>query len=279
MKKNPWFERGVEELQKEKWFDGFQMLQGSIQRAFRNNDPGHIKTIISKTLPILIAGNQTKLGCDLVISVIMTLNREKWKKSWIELIPFGFSELRKGSLDKCVRNVCNKIMNEKAFQKPEFLSQLEEIILDEELNPIILADLNYVYAGLLCNLKEFSSCFDSLYKWSKSLPTLSPEIRAYLSLAELNAYEIEGSGKYFEMDSGNKEKNQPLLESQSYLEIAARIFRAVNELNHSEFHSTMKIYSNLINPKNDGLLFALCNGISDIFKNKSGTDLFSLFKT
>jgi hypothetical protein len=48
-------------------------------------------------------------------------------------------------------------------------------------------------------------------------------------------------------------------------------------MNVDEFLSTNEDYSDIINPRADSLLKALCEGISEIFKEKPSSGLFSLF--
>lgn len=275
MKENPWLERGIDELHKGHWFDGFQILQGALQRAFRLNQPNDAEHIISEATAIFASGNQTKLACDLVLALIITIRQRLNDLVYARLIPFCISELRKASLETCVRTVCNQIMMENSFRGSEFLLHLNNFILKANYEKSVVSDLYYCYAGLLCYKKDFVSCFKTLNSWSQEFSPLPPKMRVYLTLAEINAYEIEGCGKFL---ISEESLNSYDPETESYLEIANKIFGSVQTLNNSEFHSIISDYSDLINSKTDGLLKALCDGISEIFNNNSSSGLFSLFR-
>ncbi|UCG89554.1 MAG: hypothetical protein JSU57_03520 [Candidatus Heimdallarchaeota archaeon] len=274
MTKDPWLKRGLVELQQSHWFDGSQMLQGAIRRAFRYDEPDHARVVISKSVPLFASGNQTKLACDLVLTLITCISRKNTERVYTKLIPFTLIDLRAASLETCVRTICNRIIMEKAFQESEFLSHIHNFILEANFDQNVVSDLYFCYAGLLCCKKDFVSCFETLQSWSQEFSFLTPRMRAYLTLAEINAYEIEDCGKYLHI-----EEKGDMTESDTYLEIANRIFSAVQTSNSSEFYSTTADYSDLIDPKKDGLLKVLCDGISEILNNKSSSGLFSLFKS
>ncbi|MFW9903059.1 MAG: hypothetical protein ACFFFH_01890 [Candidatus Thorarchaeota archaeon] len=276
MKKDPWFERGLDELKQGHWFDGFQMLKGAIQRTFRFNDPDHAKMILSKSIPLFTTGNQVKLACDLGQSVIIGIRTNAKEHIYIDLIPFILAALQEEGLESCVKAVCNQIMVEKAFQVSEFLSHLKDIIDESNFNENVISALYFCHAGLFCYIKDYVSCFETLLAWGNETTSLSPKMKTYLTLAEINAYEIESCGKY--LRSNEESTNHYDVETKSYLEIAFKIFGAVQTNNSSEFHSTITDYSDLINSKKDGLLKGLCDGISEIFADQSRSGLFSLFK-
>lgn len=279
MKKDPWLKSGLDALQQGHWFDGFQMLKGALQRVFRFDEPNNAKIIISKAIPLFNSGNQEKLACDLVLDLIKSLRQRAAEQSYAKLIPQAFVDLRKASLEMCVRTICNQIIIEKAFQGSKFLSHLHNLILEANFNNFVISDLYFCYAGLLCYKKDFVSCFEALNGWSQRVSSLSPKMRTYLTLAEINAYEIEGCGKYLHLekpDTSIEFSSEPKI--VSYLEIANRIFGAVQTSDGSEFYSTISDYSDLIDSRKDGLLKALCDGISEIFNNKSSSGLFSLFR-
>ncbi|MFX1282317.1 MAG: hypothetical protein ACFFB5_01625 [Promethearchaeota archaeon] len=275
MIKDPWFSKGLAELHQGHWFDGLQMLQGAIQRAFRSGEPKHAGMVISKAIPLFASGNKAKLACDLTLALIMNISRNPNERVNAELIPRIFVDLRAVSLENCIQTIRNYIIIDKKFQESEFLSYLHNLILEaRKHNNNVVSDLYYCYAGLFCNKKDFVSCFETLYSWSQEMSILSPKMRTYLTLAEINAYEIEDCGKYLSFED---KANSTVSNTENYLEIANRIFNAVQRLDSLELHSTLNDYSDLINPKNDGLLKALCDGISEILNDKSG--LLSLFKS
>ncbi|MFX0181702.1 MAG: hypothetical protein ACFE95_01370 [Candidatus Hodarchaeota archaeon] len=272
MKKNPWLERGLVELQQKRWFDGFQMLQGALERAFRFDKPNNAEIILAETIIQLSAGKQEKLTCDFMSAFMKNLSSKHHDRKWVELIPFSFNKMHIVLLEECIRTICNQIISEKAFQDVEFLHHLDNIILESKYNKVV-SDLYFCYSGLLGRKKEFVACYEAIEAWSKESP-LSLKMRAYLTLAELNAFEIEGCGKYIQIE--NRENNTEISSiSKNYLEIATRIFDAVESSDSSEFFSIIADYSDFIDSKKDGLLKALCDGIAEIFKPSSGSGLFS----
>jgi hypothetical protein len=275
MKNNQWLQRGIEELKQNHWFDGYQMILGAYQRVLRSNDPEGAEEIVVKALPLF--ENQKKLACDLISNIIISISRNPNKRLWVEMIPVSIDELAKSNLKECIHIICNKIIFEKKFQHSEFLQHLNNIILEKKFNENVLSHLYYCHTGILCRKKDYVSAFESLSTWNNEKIQLSPKIQTYLTLAEINAYEIEGCGKYLKFDDSESRDLKPDSEAESYLEIANRIFRAVQAMDATEFNSTIQDYSDLINPKGDGLLKALCDGISEIFKTKPDAGLFSLF--
>ncbi|MFX1516149.1 MAG: hypothetical protein ACFFC6_07565 [Promethearchaeota archaeon] len=276
MKEDPWFERGLNALKQGHWFDGFQMLKGAIQRTLRNNNADHAKMILSNAIPLFITGNQEKLACGLGQNLINIIDYKIKERTYADLIPFVLALLREENLEMCVQSICNQIMVGKAFQTSEFLNHLRNQINEANFNTDVLSDLYLCYSGLLCYKKDYVSCFETLLSWYNELSSSSPKIRVYLTLAEINAYEIDSCGKY--LHSKEEPTNHYDMETKNYLEIAFKIFSAVKTNNIAEFHSTIADYSDIINSKNDGLLKGLCDGISGIFNDQSQSGLLSLFK-
>lgn len=276
MRYEKWLQRGIEELKQNHWFDGYQMILGAYQRVLQSDSPEDAVKIVSKTLPIL--ESQNRLACDLISVIILSISQNPTKRPWVELIPVSFREIIKSNLTECVQGICNKIIQNKMFQDSELLQHINNIILEKNYSLSILNHLYYCYIGILCRKKDFASAFKSLSAWSSEFEKPTPKIRSYLTLAEINAYEIEGCGKYLkEEDSEIIASGSSESETDSYFEIANRIFRAVQVSDVTEFKSTIQDYSDLINYKEDALLKVLCDGISEIFKPKANLGLSSLF--
>lgn len=276
MRYEKWLQRGIEELKQNHWFDGYQMILGAYQRVLQSDSPEDAVKIVSKTLPIL--ESQNRLACDLISVIILSISQNPTKRPWVELIPVSFREIIKSNLTECVQGICNKIIQNKMFQDSELLQHINNIILEKNYSLSILNHLYYCYIGILCRKKDFASAFESLSAWSSEFEKPTPKIRTYLTLAEINAYEIEGCGKYLkEEDSEIIASGSSESETDSYFEIANRIFRAVQVSDVTEFKSTIQDYSDLINYKEDALLKVLCDGISEIFKPKANLGLSSLF--
>ncbi len=275
MTNNQWLQRGIEELRQNRWFDGYQMILGAYQRALRSNDIKGAQEIVKRVLPLF--EDQKKLACDLISTLILSISQNSTKRLWVEMIPISIDELIKSNLKECIQVISNKIIFENKFQGSEFLQHLNNIILEKKFNENVLNHLYYCHTGILCRKKDYVLAFESLSMWSNEIKQLSPKIRAYLTLAEINAYEIEGCGKYLQFENSESGDLPYNSDEESYLGIANRIFSAVQVMDIIEFNSTIQDHSNLINSKADGLLKALCDGISEIFKDKPETGLFSLF--
>ncbi len=278
MRNEKWLQRGIEELDQNHWFDGYQMILGAYQRALQSDSPEDAVKIVSKTLPML--ESQNRLACDLISVIILSISQNPAKRPWVELIPVSLREIIKSNLTECVQGICNKIIQNKMFQDSELLQHINNIILEKKYSLSILNHLYYCYIGILCRKKDFASAFESLSTWSSELEQPTPKIRTYLTLAEINAFEIKAGedSKYLKVeDSEIKASGSSESETESYLEIANRIFRAVQVEDATEFKSTIQDYSDLINYKSDALLKVLCDGISEIFKPKANLGLSSLF--
>jgi len=166
-------------------------------------------------------------ACDLVKSIIKPLRRKQKYRAWIELIPHSFEVLYEYSSDDCVKEFINSIFRYRSYQESEFLLNISDMISEANYENKILSDMYFLYSGLLSIKGDFVECFKAISKWSahSSLPILI--MRTYLTLAELNAYEIDGCGKYLEIDNQtliNEESNDPL--GKKYFTMAKKIFKS-----------------------------------------------------
>ena len=123
MKQDIWLDKGLEELNQEHWFDGFQMLQGALARTVRCNKPDHAKMIISKAIPLFTSKEKEKLVIDLILGLILNIRRRLDNWNFVELIPFSFENLRKSSLENCVFTICNQSKNIRPTCQP-FISKI-----------------------------------------------------------------------------------------------------------------------------------------------------------
>ena len=273
MKHDPWVEKAIIEIDAGNWFDGFQMFQGALQRAIRQNNSSHAREIISKSIPLFSSGKQTRLVSDIVVNFFIALSRKRDDISWVSVIAYVFEELRKNAEFNVLSDIKNKIINNSKFHSKEFSSNLIETVHMANTNSAVISDLYYCNAGILTSIKEYLDCFELLETWGKEFEHVPPKLRTYLTLAELNAYETQGCGRYLE-DQSEDETNET---DQMYLEIGSRILRAVKILDEDEFQRINEEYQDLINSDKDALLSVLIKDLKVLFQPQKGAGLFSMF--
>jgi len=269
---NSWFDNGIAAIRENRWFDGYQMLYGALVRAARNKNSKIVHKIITNSIPLFITGNQNSLACNIALSFINNFPKiNDTELEWLTQLHILFSILHQNKLEDCLVEVRWAIITNKKFSPIEFIIDLT--IQTEVLakNPEIQYDIFYCQAGLFASQKDYIKCFNTLELLS-SQTELTPKMRVYLTLSELNAYEVDGCGRYI------KEMPEKLsLEDELYLEIANRAFRAVEASDKRDFLSLTREYDDIVNIKVDPLLKLLCDGISEIFQNSNGTGLLSSF--
>jgi hypothetical protein len=270
MRQNIWVERGLEALQQGQWFDGLQMLQGAVERTSRQDQPDVSERIITQILPIFPEDWAT-LACELVREIITQVRVRKSQLEWVRLIPMVLTTLRENSSQECIRTVKNQIIMDIGLRDNDFLINLEALITEEK-RIFPLSDLYYCKAGLFSKKKDFVRCYETLQTWKEHV-TVTQHLRTYLLLAELNAYEIEECPD--QMSVPQKEVDE---EAEQYAILRERICRAVELTDQVEFNDILLEFKELIN--SDGLLKALCDGITGIFQPTQGSGLLgSLFGT
>ena len=272
MTSNLWFDNGMEAIRENRWFDGYQMLYGALVRATRIKDSETIHKIIINSIPLFVTGKQTDLACNIALSFISNFPKiNKSESEWLSLIHILFDYLHQNQLENCLVEVRRTIITNKKFSHTDFIIDLTVPTEALTKSPEIQYDIFYCQAGLFATQKDYVGCFNSLEKLSLKI-NLIPKIRVYLTLSELNAYEIDGCGKYI------KEMHDKLTpEDELYLEIATRVFKAVETSHKKDFLSLIKEYDDIINIKVDPLLKLLCDGISEIFQNSNRGGLLSSF--
>ena len=114
-----------------------------------------------------------------------------------------------------------------------------------------------------------------LAEWNKLIPS-SPKILTYLSLAELNAFEVNGVSEFLTEAESLIDQNSSGTDRE-YVEIASQLFKTVELKNYELLQSILEDYNEIINVKHNALLKALCEGLVDFLKPKSNTNPFSLF--
>ena len=270
MKQDTWFKSGIESLEKEKWFDGIQLIQGALERSFRKNDYENVENIMIKSAEILILADRLDLYCQLALSNILPIAERGKDEEWFLLIPTIYGVLVKVKSESCLVKIRTKIIETKSFQEKIILEHLKKIISKEKVEVAVQAELFFLLASLEVSMQLFPECFDTLVEWKSLSPTPSPEILAYLTLAELNAFEIDGCGQYL------KEANE--LNSQSeYIELTSQLFKAVELKDYELCLTIIEDYQDILTPVKDILLVRLTEGISDFMKPKEKKNLFSLF--
>lgn len=269
MKQDTWFKNGIESLENQKWFDGIQLIQGALQRSFRKNQYENTKNILVKSGEILIIAGEIDLYCQLALSTILPIAKREKEEEWVFLIPVILGNLVKVKSTNCLLKIRNKIVETRNFQEKIFLEHLKKIIAKEKIDVNLRSELFYLLASLQVSMQLYPECFETLVDW-KSLSPPSPEILTYLTLAELNTFEIDGCGQYL------KEGN--ILNSQSeYIEFASQLFKAVELKDYELYLTIIEDYHNILHSGKDIFLVRLTEGISDFMKPKDKKNLFSLF--
>lgn len=275
MVKNQWVESGLRELSLGHWFDGYQILLGAYQRILRSNDPKSAINLLNEAVLLFEKGNNEDLACNLIKEYILGIRSKRTQREWVDQFQAIFGILRTTPLIACLKTVYSLIITERAFQDEEFLLHFNNIILEADSINNVIYDLYYCYAGLLCKKKQYVECYEALFAYSEEKSDLSPKIRCYLTLAEINAYEISSCGKFLPEEN---EDGQTTILDAKYIEITNSLFKSVEKDNELQFKAVLDSHSDLINSKEDILLKVLYEGINDIFSNNSSAGgLFSLF--
>ncbi|MHA2167330.1 MAG: hypothetical protein ACXAAT_15860 [Candidatus Hodarchaeales archaeon] len=104
----------------------------------------------------------------------------------------------------------------------------------------------------------------------------SPKILTYLTLAELNAFEVDEVSEYLTQAKSliDQTSTDPVSE---YVEIASQLYKTIEFKNYELMQSILEDFSEIINIEYDALLKALCEGLVDFLKPKSNKSSFSLF--
>ena len=269
MKIDNWIERGLSSLSSGDIFDGMQLIEGATRRIFRTDQIDSALKVFKETSEILISKGYEDSYCQFILGTIPQFKKKVGNIDWFALIPDILSILRDNNLHSCLSKFVNKMILETKFAQEDFIQLMMEELSRKQLSKEITVDLHYYHAGLLVFKQEYKKCFDVLKKWYNLTPS-SSRVLAYITLAELNAYEIEGCGKYLE-------EGKSLPNTSQYIELASHLFKSVESGNYDLYSSIIGEYTDIVNVKNDALLKGLCDGISDILKPKGNKGIFSLF--
>ncbi|MHA1974638.1 MAG: hypothetical protein ACTSW1_16680 [Candidatus Hodarchaeales archaeon] len=267
-----WFKRGIESIRLESWFDSLQLLQGALQRSIRSNSPEIAEKLFREAIPLYKKGGREKLACNLILYYVRVIERERLREvKWVKMIEEIISILNENSLLGCIRKFSNNIVMDKKFLEDDTFNLIIKTLQDNFIHPKVKTYLYYCLAGLYSNKRDYVACFSTLDNLAKET-TLNPVLRTYLTLAEINAFELEGCGKYLQDIDGKLDE-----EEEIYIEIAQRVFQSVESYNFDEYKSIQQEYSDIINPKYDAILKSLFDGIGEIFQSSQGTNIFSSF--
>jgi hypothetical protein len=270
-----WIERGLDSFKANQWFDGIQYIQGGLQRTFKSDKVNKAETIFHATSELLIIADKQKLFCQLVMDSLPYLRKKIHNKKWLTLYPFFFSILHKEGMESCIFDFSNLLIADKRFQNEDFIQEMHTLISKDDILIDVKSHLYYCTVGLLCWQRDYAKCFEMLTEWNKLIPS-SPKILTYLTLAELNAFEVSGVSEYLTqakslIDQSSSES------SKEYVEIASQLFKTVELKNYELLQSILADYSEIVNIKSDALLKALCEGLVGFLKPKSNKGKFSLF--
>ncbi|PWI48750.1 hypothetical protein CEE45_05015 [Candidatus Heimdallarchaeota archaeon B3_Heim] len=269
MKIDNWIERGLNSLSSGDFFDGMQLMEGAIRRVFRSDHPDTALRIFKSTSEILIAEGLEDLYCQFIIGTIPLFKKKLGNIEWFALLPEILVILRENKVLLCIPKFINKMILETKIAQEDFIQTMIFDVAKGKYSKNIVADLHYYHAGLFVSKQDYVKCFDILKEWN-DLIVSSPRVLTYLTLAELNAYEIEGCGKYLELAKS-------LSDTSPYIELANHLYKSVEAGNYDLYSSIIGEYADIVNAKHDALLKGLCDGISDFLKPKGNKGLFSLF--
>jgi hypothetical protein len=270
MKPNNWIEKGFASLEAHQWFDGIQLLRGALQRAFQLNQPENAELILEKTSDYLLSNQKSNLFCHFVFEILPLFGKKNRDEKWIAIFPIIIDTLRRGKLDECANKLMNKVILSKMFNEDFFLKELTLQIDNNKFSNETIFDFFYILAGLRLIRKEYIECFEILSEWYK-VNSSSPRLISYLTLAELNAFEIEGCGNFLKQLKVEFELNR-------YIEIVKQLFKATELTDYSLFKSIIEDNADLVNSQEDALFKLLCDGILDFLKPKDNKGLMSLFR-
>ena len=269
MKIDNWIDRGLDSLSSGDFFDGIQLIEGAIRRTFRSDHPDTALRIFKRTSEILIPEGLEDLYCQFILGTIPLFKKKVGNIDWFDLIPELLVILRENNIPLCIPKFINKMILETKIAQEDFIQTMMLNVAKRKYSQNVMADLNYYHAGLFVSKQEYVKCFDVLKEWNDLIAS-SPRVLTYLTLAELNAYEIEGCGKYLEVAKS-------LPDTSPYIELATHLYKSVEAGNYDLYSSIIVEYTDIVNAKHDVLLKGLCDGISDFLKPKGNKGLFSLF--
>ena len=270
-----WLERGLNSFKANQWFDGIQYIQGGLQRTFQSDQAKKAETIYQATSEPLLTANKQKLYCQLVMYSLPYLRKKTHHKKWTMLYPAIFSILNKNELESCIFVFTNLMIADKNFQEEFFIQEVHTLISKDDIPRDIKSHLYFCAAGLLSWQQEYVKCFEILTEWNKLIPS-SPKILTYLTLAELNAFEVDGVSEYLTQAKSLIDQSSSESDSE-YVEIALQLFKTVELKNYELLQSILADYSDIVNIKRDALLKALCEGLIGFLKPKNSKGMFSLF--
>ncbi len=269
MKQNTWLNKGIRSLEEKKWFDGIQLIQGALQRSFRGNDYENVKKILNKTSELLTPAEKTNIFCQLVLSTILPIGERIKNEEWLTILHLIFRILVETKSNGCLSKIKIRIIETKYYHDNNVLEYLKKEISNKKQESKLRAELYYLLSSLQVSMQQYSECFETLTQWnSESL--LSSEIFTYLTLAELNAFEIESCGQYLE--EAKKANSQ-----SEHTEFISQLFKAVELKDYGLYLSIIQDYRDLLRVEEDILLVKLVEGITDFMKPKDRKNLFSLF--
>ncbi len=269
MKIDKWIERGLNSLSSDEIFDGMQLIEGAIRRVIRKNDPEIALKIIKDTNEILVQRGYEDVYCKFILNIIPLFKKKSGELEWFELFPEILLLLRKSNTPKCISRCKNKLILETKMIEVDFIQSLMAITVKKHYPKEILADMYYYHAGHLVLKQDYVKTFDVLRTWNDQEPS-SQYVLVYLTLAELNAYEIDGCGKYLE-------EAKSISNSSQYVDLASHVFKSVEAGSYDLYSSIIEEFTDIVNIENDVLLKGLCDGISGFLKPKGNKGLFSLF--
>ncbi|MHA2238039.1 MAG: hypothetical protein ACXACP_14130 [Candidatus Hodarchaeales archaeon] len=264
-----WLKNGIESFEKQEWFDGIQLIQGALQRSFRRNLSENVKNIIKFTSEFLIPAEKSDLYCQLALSTILPIGKRSKDQEWLTLLPLILGIIVDMNKNSCLAKFNKKIIETKYFHEDVVLEFLQNNISSEKHEIKLKAELYYLLACLQVSMQLYPECYETLTQWNSDSPS-SSQILTYLTLAELNAFEIDDCGQY--LIQAKKSNSQ-----SEYIEFTSQLFKSIELKDYELYLSITRDYRDILNTQKDIFLVRLIEGITDFMKPKDSKNLFSLF--
>lgn len=264
------FTIGLDDLNNNNYFNAYQTFQGALKRAIKTNNSKIVNLILEKASQLFIENNQIDYSCNLYRTYINSINQTS-SNSTLEtakMVIDILQNLEEIKLYDCKQDIMNFILVKLSLDQTA-------ISILENITPEIGSefDILYLTAGFYVKVKDFESCFKSLETYYKGHAQKSWQLICYLTLSELNAYEIESCGTFLNNDDIKTPNNVEII----YEDITNVIYSALEKNIGDQIKNLLHTEEYLELIGKDRLLYLLVQGIKELIPKDKPSNLFSLF--